>query len=307
MTQDASVRISAPFIATTLAINGSAGGTLAIAPDTVQSATLSYANTLLTNVTNAQITVALSGSAVDYDSIRTSNGFYRSSDHAIVFSRDTDPSLATLAPGASGIGTFTFETEPAGKLGPSPSITFTISVSGTREGQSNVPEEVRATVTRTIKVATVLSLSTSVLHYSGPLVNDGPVPPVADEETTYTVSWNVANQGSAVAGGVVTATLPSYVSYTGKTSGAGSFSYDEKSHTVSWNVGDLAQGAKAQGYFQISITPSSSQKGSAPALTSAPAFSGYDRFAGVQVSVQGEPATTQARDPGSSGDDAAVQ
>lgn len=297
MTQDATVAITAPFIDTTLALNGDTRANVVVTPGSRQSVTLSYVNTLPTSVMNAVVTIALSGSAIDYESIQTTNGFYRSIDRTVVFSQDTDPSLAALAPGASGIGTFTFLTRAAGT--PSPTLTFTISVSGTRIGQTNVPEQVSASVVKTAKVATVVALSASSLHSSGSLSTSGPIPPRADQPTTYAIVWNARNEGSAVAGGVVSTTLPGYVSYTGLTTDSGSFSYNEVSHTVSWNTGDLAQGASAQGAFQISFTPSTSQKGTAPPLTSAASFSGYDRFAGVQVSATADLVTTEtSQDPG---------
>lgn len=299
MTQDASVTITAPFINTTLALNGDASPNVVVTPGSHQNVTLSYTNTLSTSVTNATVAIAVSGSAVDYDSIQTMNGFYRSTDRTIVFSRDTDPSLAMLAPGASGIGTFTFSTLPMSAFTSAPTITFTISVSGTRVGQSNVPEQVSASATKTAKVATTVIFSASSLHTSGLLGTSGPIPPRAGQATTYLVVWNARNEGNAIAGGSVNAILPSYVSYTGQTAGTGSFSYDAAAHTVAWNTGDLAQGANVQGAFQVSLTPSTSQKGTAPPLTGVASFSGYDRFAGVQVSATADPVTTETKgDPG---------
>ena len=308
MTQNATIAIKAPFLATTLSINGSSAPTTAIAPGSVQNITVSYTNTLATSVANAVIAVTLSGSAVDYNSIQTTSGFYRSIDHTILFSKDTDPSLASLAPGAAGIGNFSFSTLPSGSLSVSPSVTFTISVSGIRLGQANVPENVTATVTKTLKVATALALSARAVHATGPLENSGPVPPTVDQATTYTILWNLSGHGNAVAGGAVTATLPSYVSYTGFTAGAGSFTYDEKSRSVTWNTGDLPSGASIQGAFQISFTPSLSQKGTSPQLTSRLSFSGYDRFAGIQVTATADPATTETKtDPGYSPTNGTVQ
>ncbi len=295
MTQQATVAIVSPFINTNISVNGNTGDNTVVSPGSTQNITVSYANTLSTSVTNATVSITISGSAVDYDSIRAQSGFYRSVDHTIIFSRDTDPALGTLAPGASGVGAFTFSTLPSGSLIASPTITFTISVSGTRVGQSNVPEQVNASVTKTAKVVTAVVLAVNTLHNSGPIVETGSIPPKVNTPTNYTILFTVQNKGSAVAGGSVSTILPVYVTYPGTTAGSGTFLYDQSSHTVSWNPGDLAQGATIQGAFQISITPSSSQKGSAPALTGNVFFSGYDRFAGVQVTAKVDPVTTDTK------------
>lgn len=308
MTQDATVAIAAPFLTTSLSLGGKPLNNAVISAGTQQTVTLTYANTLATSITNATIAIALSGGAIDYNSIRTTTGFYRSSDRTIVFSRDTDPSFTSLAPGASGIGTFSFTTLPASSAGRSPQLSFTISVSGTRVGQANVPETVSASSVQTAKVATSVGLSALALRNSGPFTNTGPIPPRADEPTTYTIQWSLTNPGSAIGGSSVSATLPGYVTYTGKTSGNGSISYDSSARRVTWNAGDLPQGGSAQAAFQVSLTPSSSQKGSAPRLTESALFSGFDRFAGIQVSASAEALTTEtSSDPGYSSTNATVQ
>lgn len=299
MTQDATVSIAAPFITAVLAFNGDTSDIIVIPPRSLQSVTLSYRNTLPTIVADASVVVSISGSAIDYDSIRSDRGFYNSADHTIVFSKDTDPELASFAPGASGLGAFSFSTLPASSLPQAPTVQFAITVSGTRVGQSNVPENTSSSVTKTVKVATEVAFATYALHTSGPWSESGPIPPRADQATTYAIAWEAVNRASAVADATVSATLPSYVSYVGITTGAGSFSYNEKSRTVSWTIGDLAQGASAKGFFKVSIIPSTSQRGNAPPMTSEASFSGYDRFAGVRISATADPVTTEtARDPG---------
>ncbi|MFI5260559.1 MAG: hypothetical protein ACHQU0_02075 [Candidatus Paceibacteria bacterium] len=297
MTQDATVSIATPFITTTLALNGNTADNIVIAPGTLQSAVLSYTNTLPTAVTNASITVTIGGSAIDYNSIKTTSGFYNSVNHSIVFSKDIDSSLAMLAPGATGMGTFIFSALP-GTIS-SPIVTLAITAAGTRVGQTNVPEQVTTSDVKTVKVSTNVLLSAASSHTSAYFTQTGPIPPRANQATTYSIIWGVQNKGSAVAGGAVTATLPSYITYTGQSSGAGSFSYDSVSHTMTWSPGDIAQGGSAQGAFQVSFTPSTSQKGDTPDLTSAATFSGYDRFAGMQVSATADPVTTETKgDPG---------
>lgn len=299
MTQDATISIAAPFITTALSLNGDSGNTATIAPGTTQNVNVTYTNTLDTSIQSATVSIAISGSAVDYNSIRTSTGFYRSSDHTVVFSQDTDPSLANLGPGQSGVGAFSFATLPASSAVGSPTVQFTVSVSGTRTGQTNVPEQVTASITRSVKVATVVAVSAYSSHASSPIANSGPIPPTADQATTYTILLSARNSGSPVAGGSVTTVLPGYVSYTGNTAGGGTFSYNDATHTLTWTTGDLMQGGSLSGQFQVSLTPSTSQKGSAPYLTGPFNFSGFDRFAGVNVAAQADPVTTETpNDPG---------
>jgi hypothetical protein len=308
MTQDAKVTISTPFLETALTLNGASLSNATLSPGAEQDMTVSYTNTLSSNVTDATISVTLSGGAVDYGSVRASNGFYNSSTHTIIFSKDDDPALASLAPGATGLGAFSFRTVPASSFGQAPSVTFSISVSGTRMGESRVPEQISASRVETLKAATAVELSAASLHASGPFANTGPIPPSVDKATTYAVEWKVANAGSTVAGGVVTTTLPSYVEYTGITSGQGSLSYDSKSRKVTWTVGDLTTGAAANASFQVSLTPATSQRSTEPALTSTASFSGYDRFAGVTISASADPVTTETfGDPGYKPENAQVQ
>ncbi len=299
MTQDVSVHITAPFIATTLSVNGESSSSAVVSPGGTESVTVNYVNTLPVTVNNATISIALSGSAIDYSSVRTSSGFYRSTDHTIVFSRDTDPALASLAPGASGVGSFTFSTLPAGASGAIPTLSFSLSVSGTRVGQTNVPEKVTASETKTVKVVTSVVLTALARHTSGALATSGPIPPRVGQPTSYAIEWGLRNSGSAVADGTVSTILPSYVTYENKTAGSGSFSYDPGSRTVSWNVGDVPSRASVSGSFLITLVPSSSQVGAGPSLTATTNFSGYDRFAGVRVSAAAGAVTTETTaDPG---------
>jgi Domain of unknown function DUF11 len=291
MKQEAAITLTAPFINTTLVINGDSSPTPILKAGVSQNVTLSYANTLSTAVNNLTVAVTIAGSAVDYESIRSTQGFYRSGDRTIVFSQDRDPSLANFAPGASGVGSFSFKT--LSSTGSSPTVTFTVSVAGTRVGQSNVPEQVQASLSRIAKVITGVVLSADALYSTGSIPNTGPIPPQPDQQTSYTIRWTVRNPGSAVADGSVTATLPSYVTYTNKTSGSGSLVYDPSARKLTWKMGELPQGGTAQTDFQIVLTPSTSQIGNSPMLISTSNFSGHDRFAGIPVQATANPVDTE--------------
>ena len=123
------------------------------------------------------------------------------------------------------------------------------------------------------------------------------MPPRAETPTTYTVLWTVKNSSNTVGNGLVSATLPTYVKFVSAQAGSG-ITYNEGSRTITWNLGDIKAGtgyttASRTGAFQLELTPSGSQAGQAPALTSAPILNGVDRFAQVQLGAQGEAATTK--------------
>ena len=307
MSQEAAVSITAPFLATAVTINGSSAATPAIAPGATVVATVSWTNTLSVPVTNAAVEVMLAGTALDPGSVQTQKGFYRSVDRTLIFNRDTDPSLASLAPGASGPGTFTFATVPNAPR--NSSITLTLSIAGERIGQAGVPEQVLASSAKTLRVVSAVIFGAAALHASGPFTNAGAVPPIANQATAYAIEWSLVNAGNDLADGVVAATLPSYVTFSGLTLPAdSSISYDAPSRTVTWKTGDIAAGSSRQATFQVILTPSTTQRGSAPALTGVPTLKAFDRFAQTQISTQGQVATTETpRDPGYTSSKATVQ
>ncbi len=298
MTQTATVDITKPFLATTLNVNGSSASHTVITAQSHTSVSLVWVNTLKVPITNANIIVALSGAALDPSSVRVVRGQYQSSNQTIVFSRDTDASLAMLSPGAQGVGTFTFSTLPLTNTAStsatgSPTITISVSVSGQRPGQGNVPETVTSSVTKTIKVATTLSLEAYATHSTGPFTNTGPIPPTPNQMTTYTIIWNAHNTTSDIAAATISANLPADVKFIGPTSSTNNqVVYNSGEHSLKWTIGNLAAGASRQTDFQVSFVPSTSQHGYAPVLVNPATFSAFDRFAQVTVSVTTNAVTT---------------
>ncbi len=298
----ASVTLAKPFLSTTLSLNRDTSSTPVITAGETTQGIVSWVNTLASPILDGQIAVKLSGAALDTSSISAYGGFYRSSDTTIIYSRETDSGLGNLAPGASGSGSFNFKTKSAEALVgmKNPTVTATISVAGRRVGESNVPEAISSSITRTIKVGTDLTLTGRSLYSTGPFRNTGPWPPVAEQETTYTINLALTNTVNSVADTVVTGTLPSYVRYVGATSPAdGSISYNATTRAVSWRAGEIAAGegfgsAARSAAFQIALLPSASQRGTSPVLVSALKATGVDRFTQKQLSLPLAEITTQA-------------
>ena len=281
-TGQGSIALSHPFLATTFAINSNSGTDIVIPSDQGASAVLQWVNTLASDITDAQILVKLSGDALDVNSVSATGGFYRSVDSTLVFSRDTSPGLARLAPGASGNGSFSFSTKGTEAMNKirNPAITATITISGRSSKGGNAPILETATMTRSIQIATDLAVVARSSRTDATFKNTGPVPPQPNVESTYTILMDLTSSVNSVDGATVRGTLPPYVRFVGPTIPAdGSITFDSNSRVVSFAAGKVsAGGVVKRGAFQVALLPSTSQRGTSPVLMSAVSYTGTDSF-----------------------------
>lgn len=308
-TGEGSVALSHPFLSTTFAVNGNRGTDLVVSVGQSNAVNIEWANTLASDLTDAQITVKLSGDILDPTSIVATGGFYRSVDQTIVFSRETSASLARLSSGAKGSGSFSFKTKSldAVRAMRNPAITALITVSGRTSKDGNTPLLTTATTNRTIQVGTDLGLATYSSRVVGGFTQTGPIPPKANTETTYALVFDLTATVNSVAGASVKAVLPPYVRFMGPTNPSdGSITYDENSRTVTWAAGEVDAGTTTaspkRGSFQVALLPSFSQQGTSPVLMSSISYTGTDRFTKRVLEGVGQDVTTQTlRDPGFGG------
>jgi hypothetical protein len=298
--QTTPITVARPFLAVALSLNHSNTDPTIIIPGEAVSGIVTWVNSLMSAMSNAQVTIKLTGNALDPSSVLASNGFYNSSSNTILFTQQTDPSLTVLNPGDTGNGVFSFTTKTGAAFNTlrNPTVQLSVSVSGTPVGGSQ--QSITNTLTNTVKVATDLELATRIVHSTGPFPNSGPWPPVPNQPTTYTVLMSVTNTVNSIGGATATMILPSYVTFTGKlTPTDGSLTYDETSRTVTWHIGDVPPGTGTAtppqtAAFQISVTPSVSQSQTTPILVGNQTLTGTDRFTSAQVGNTAPALTTQA-------------
>lgn len=290
------VNVSRPFLATTVAVNGASGNDTVVAAGKVTEVRLSWVNTFPVDVTDAQVSVKLTGDALDPTSIIALGGFYRSLDQTVLFARDTNPGLARMVPGATGNGSFTFSTKSGTTLR-NPTITAVVTATGRASTSGGTPTPLSTSITKVIQVGTELGLTARATRTSGSFKNTGPIPPQPNSETTYTMLLSFSSTVNSVAGATARAVLPSYVRFV--SAGDSSVSYDANTRTVSWSAGEIAAGTSKQGTFQVALLPSFSQRGTSPVLMSAITFSGTDRFTKRSLEGKAPDVTTQTTgDPG---------
>ncbi len=300
VTKDISVALSRPFVGASLSLAGESSEDIVASRGQLINVQIEWRNNLPVTVHGVQIELSLKGGVLDPASVKADSGFYRSSDSTIIWSSETAPQLTDVAPGASGTLSFSFLPYAPTKGGTyhSAAIDLAVTVLGKQEG-SAIPETVTNVAKRRVLVSTDLAL-TALSTRSGPFSNQGPVPPKANQATTYGIVWTVKNTANAVANATVSAVLPSYVTWNGAVSPTTEkVIFDPNTRTVSWQLGNLnSSSVQRQVAFQVTLTPSVSQVGQAPAILGESKLSGADRFTGTVVTDTKPVVTTKTSDAG---------
>lgn len=145
-----------------------------------------------------------------------------------------------------------------------------------------------------VKVNSGLVISQTAYYKDDNIENSGPTPPEVGKATTYAVSWEIKNYFSDARNTKVRATLPEGVSLTGKILPefeSSNFSFDSVSREIVWSAGDILAGTGVNGdpiflSFQVSLTPSLSQKGLVAPLIGQVQVSGENQFTNTIIIAQ---------------------
>lgn len=267
--------------------------------------TVAWQNTLPDKVINNKILVSISGNAFDRNKVTVSdNGFYKSVDNSIVWEKNTTNGLASILPGDSDQVSFTVVSPVdlvTGKLVKNPHIDLHVVMSGDRTGSDSAPISSEEDVT--IKISSMLGIKAKSLRDIGPFVNSGPIPPRADKESTYTVTWTLSNTTNDLKNTTVTATLPPGVVWKGESSPSGEkIDYNSDSKTVTWNAGAVTAGigyafAPREVSFKVGITPSINQVGVEAHIVSMTTATANDTYTEKNISATAPVVTTRYSDP----------
>lgn len=302
------VSLVKPFLAARITINGSTADVTPVSGGGMVNVSVTYANNLPARITSASISVEISGNAFDPSSVVVPKGFYDSSKKTITWNQNTDSDLASIEPSDQGVLNFSFKVLPlfgAGSIIAKPSVKLSASITGKQPDQGGAVNTVSNFEEKTAVVNSDLGFSAGASYAAGPFSNTGPIPPRANQPTTYTITWTLTNSANALTDGIATASLPPYVSWVGTILPATEpLEYDATTSTIRWRFGQVPAGAGITGAarkvsFQVSLTPSVSQVGSIPKLVLDTAVSAKDSFTGEAVNVSRGAISTELRnDPG---------
>lgn len=289
---DVAMVVEQPFLGVDVRVNGSSAETVAIPSLKQASVQITYENTLSDSIYDAGITVQLSGNAVDEFAVETQDGgFYNSSANTITWDRTSLRDLEEIQPGRGR--TVNFVLTPKEGVSRTPEVRMDVSVSGQRVSESNVPQELAGTASRTIRVESITALTSSAYYTQGPFTNSGPTPPVVGERTQYAFNLIVQNGSNDVTNAEVTAELPQYVEWLDHVTSDDTVAYNPSTRIMTWEIGNMDAGEVATTWVQVAFLPSTTQVDRRPIILETQRFRATDRFTGSVVRSEASSLTTE--------------
>ncbi|MFZ2523559.1 MAG: hypothetical protein WAW92_04210 [Minisyncoccia bacterium] len=263
-----------------------------------------WRNTLPDKILNARIEASISGNILDRNKVNIGGGgYYQSVDNLLVWNKNNNEDLIQILPAEGNQVSFSITslTDPQTVIQTkNPHLDVHVKISGDRSGTDTSVVTSEGDII--IKILSTLSITAKSFRNVGPFTNIGPVPPRADKETTYTVTWTVSNTTNDLSNVTAEATLKEGVIWKGDVSPLSEkVKYDPDSRIITWNVGSVSPGV---GYytsprtvsFRVGIVPSINQIGSTPELLSLTKITATDTYVGAPVSDTYKAVTTQFSD-----------
>lgn len=259
--------------------------------DTV-NVNVAWTNNLSTQVTDAIITAEIKGNGLVDKSIETDEGFYDSSNNKIIWDKNTVPDIGTIEPGEKGTFKFSFKAKSFTGLYDTvkdPQVSIDVSIKGRQPSLGSTLQEVNNFSNKIVKIGSDFQIVAGANYLSGNL------PPKAETETKYSITWTLSNTVNNITGAKAVTILPVYVKWVSAEPGQ-NITYNDFTREVTWNIGSVSSNtgvnSNKEASFIISLNSSTSQIGSTPQLIKETKLTGLDAFVGDTISITQNAVTT---------------
>lgn len=279
-------------------LDGNTSDKLVITPGRNFRADISWKNNLSSKISDMKIEAKIEGDIVDESKISTNTGFYRSVDNTIIWDSSRNRDFSLVGVGDSGNLSLSFRALDQIFSNKNPEIKLTISASGytSSDGETFITS---SSLDKNIKVSSDISIGGRVTYSVGQLANFGPIPPVVDKQTSYTINLTLSNTLNDLSNVSLSTALPPYVSWGGEVyPSSENIKYNEVGGKIIWDVGNLDSGVGVKSSprevsFKVILTPSLSQKGNTPELTGDILVEAIDNFTNTKISSSKGALTTR--------------
>jgi len=254
-------------------------------PGETVRATIEIHNTGSVSLSGSTIEIPLSRSLVNLaEAARVNMGSV--SHNTLVISQKGHASLGLLEPGERRVVGILLPIADVPDGGTNLVLEPTVRVKAPVSHMENRVVEANASLSP-LQVGTQVVFSAEVRYYTaeGDQLGRGPLPPEVGKETKYAVLFTIRNTTSNVNKGVLSAKLPSGVTWTGKTSvthGAVP-EYIASTREIRWNIGTIPAHATAGLFAEISVIPREDERGKLLNILESGILNVFDTYLGYTM------------------------
>lgn len=252
---------------------------------------LTYRNNANVTLSEVVLTAGLTGKLFKFDKAIAKANF-DSVQNVFIWNSQNTPSLAHLAPGAEGKINLSIPLLTEYPVSETSGGGHELKILGRIESPTLPP---RTAATKTVAVASLttkiggaLSIKTQGFWRDAPskVLNSGPFPPRVNTPTQFTIHWVLQATGSDFENIRVSAPLSPGARWTqlAKSSGGSVPALEPGSNIISWQVDKLMAGDRAEGIFQVEITPAANQISRFVPLIGQTKMAAKDSFTGQEAS-----------------------
>jgi hypothetical protein len=263
---------------------------------------INYKNGGDSGMRNVIITENLDSPVLDYSTLQLDSGSFNQSTKTITWKASDYKQLKNLDPGQGGTIRFSVKVKEILPISSANDKNFVIS-SVSKIDSPDVPTPINMNKIISgnrmdIRLNSKLVLTTLGFYKDAGIPNSGPVPPKANQETTYTLHWKIINVSNDISSAKVASILPTGAVFTGKISPEdASIDYDERTNEIVWNAGNISAAtgiltATREVSFQVKIKPSPDQAGKEPKLLESSKITARDLFTNQDLTASSGEKTT---------------
>ncbi len=273
--------IEKPFTNVVVKVNGESLSPATLDKGEESRITVTVENTLDETVYDMRVEIKPKGNLIRDNRLWVESGYYDTNTKIVSYDSSGDNALSQVEPGGKRTFVMTISPDDAQATA---AYSVSVEVFARRVNEPSAIETLIGSALMEVKYASVPSLGLQLGYDDGPFEDTGPVPPVAGEKTTYTVTWIASAGVNDITNTNVSANLPQYLSFNDKVSGDGELEFNPVSKQLNWKVGEIGAGSRKVVKFQVTLLPSVTQVGRTVVLFSRSNITATDRFTNTEVS-----------------------
>jgi hypothetical protein len=227
---------------------------------------------------NAELQIKLTGGLLNQKAVSVKDAQYDSSQGVVYANGETNENLKSIDIDGNVTFEINFKNLSSTSFISNKNITMEVLFKAENVSNTGLPS-VKKFVS-VLQPKQMAKLDAYALYFSGPLKNNGPIPPQVATSTTYTVIFSVETEGGFTKG-KYTLHLPSNIKFL-KTLDS-SVNYNKETREVIWGVGtiekptnNLVQLNKKEASFQVELIPVIDDVKKSPILVDKTGFNAID-------------------------------